>query len=218
MSQPRRDINLGLRLLRGTLWLHVMLLVTRAYAEPIHYLGFISYDVLVPGAPEAPGVNIFNISNFTGDPLLAGFGLPPDFDVFTFLTFRNSTLSIDGGPPVALGDISPGSFSSPLLEFPDTATFSSAAFSALLSSTLLARSDGTTFEVSTDLITVLLSPTSGSSLVAGMEFSLIQVSEAVPSEIPEPSTARLWLIAVGFVSLARAVANRVGRMERRQIR
>src|SRR5689334_22198339 len=42
-------------------------------------IGFISYDVFIPGGAGTPGTNVFNISNFTGDPSSGGFALPPDF-------------------------------------------------------------------------------------------------------------------------------------------
>ena len=74
------------------------------------YVGFISFDVLIP-AGAGPGVNVFNISNFTGDPGSGGFALPPDFRVFTNLTFLHASLTVDNGvSPVLnpLGALGPG--------------------------------------------------------------------------------------------------------------
>ena len=78
----------------------------------------------------------FNISNFTGDPLLAGFALPPDFPVLDFLTFSNSSLTLNSGgvsTVISLGDIGPGALSpTDPVQFPDTASFSSVVFTANL--------------------------------------------------------------------------------------
>src|SRR4051794_6012957 len=99
---------------RRCLFFFVLLLVsafsTTAFGDTIN-VGVLSYDVLFAGDIDNPGVNVVNVVNFTGDPLSGGFALPPDFPVFTALTFAGSSLSIsDGGPPllISLGDIGPG--------------------------------------------------------------------------------------------------------------
>src|SRR5580658_9899718 len=70
-------------------------------------LGVLSYDVFIPGAPGMPGVDAFDIANFTG-----AFGLPPDFPVSGNLTLVGATLTLFplGQPSevLALGNIGPG--------------------------------------------------------------------------------------------------------------
>jgi hypothetical protein len=56
-------------------------------------LGVISLDTLIP-AGSAPGVNVFTINNFTGDPASGGFALPPDFPVLTDAAFLNARLTV----------------------------------------------------------------------------------------------------------------------------
>ena len=73
----------------------LLLLPALSFCSTI-YVGFISFDVLIPAGP-GPGVNVFNISNFTGDPGTGGFALPPDFPVFTNLTFLNASLTVNNG-------------------------------------------------------------------------------------------------------------------------
>jgi hypothetical protein len=78
-------------------------------------IGFVSFDVLIPPAGDDPGVNIFDTYNFTGDPNLSGFALPPDFPVLTFVTLQdvsllfNSTESPDALPDIAPGQLDQGS-------------------------------------------------------------------------------------------------------------
>src|SRR4051812_17292927 len=71
-------------------------------------VALISFDLLIPGDINSPGVNVFNIANFTG-----GFSLPPDFPVLDSLELLNSSLTLmDGGSPlvILLGDLVPGAF------------------------------------------------------------------------------------------------------------
>jgi hypothetical protein len=159
-----------------------------ALGESIN-LGLISFDVLIPGSPNG-GVNVFNISNFTGDPGSGGFALPPDFPVYTFLTFINGSLTLPGGPPVIpLGDIGPGSLiPPPNLQFPDTTSFSSAVFTATLGQLNLLLSDGSTFISVSSTFQVTLLPSSGPTLAAGTDFAVISVTGQISSPIPEPST------------------------------
>jgi hypothetical protein len=139
-------------------------------------LGYLSWDVLIPGAPGSPGVNTFTIGNLTGDSAIGGNDLPPTFPVLTPVTFQNSSLSfiVDGTPQtVLLGDIGPGFDNSPLLDFSDTLQFSSALFSATIDSQILALDGGGYFTTSSDQITALLLPSDGIALIAGTDFQLI---------------------------------------------
>lgn len=158
-------------------------------------LGYVSFDTLIPGVPGFPGVNSFTIGNLTGDPGAGGFALPPDFPSFTGAVFRNSslTLNIGNSPTVmALGDIGPGFFSPPSLEFADTIEFSSARFTASLDSPDFLLSGGSTFTANSLLIDVLLSPAAGNALAPGIDVTLITVSDAV-TPIPEPAS---WILLV----------------------
>jgi hypothetical protein len=167
------------------------------------YVGLITFDVLIP-AGAGPGVNVFNISNFTGDPGSGGFALPPDFPVFTGLTFLSCSLTLDDGVSpfvVPLGDLGPGSLSPTTpVEFPDFSTFLSATFTASLSQTTFLLSNTSSFTANSSTITVQLLPSSGPTLQAGTDFALIGVSDQVAS-IPEPQT---WVLT--FLGLAACIA------------
>ena len=180
---------------RGLL-LAALLFTPQLLSADIINLGFISYDQLVPPG-TGPGVNAFDISNFTGDPLGGGFALPPDFPVYTFLTFTNASLTLNDGSPmmIDLGAIAPGPLTPPAeLQFPDTTSFSSAVFSATLSQTSLLLSDGTTFITDSPTITATILPASGPSLSPG-DFAVISTTGSV-STVPEPSSFALIGTAV----------------------
>ena len=152
-------------------------------------IGYLSFDILIAGAPGSPGVNTFTVGNLTGDPLSGGNDLPPTFPVLTPLTFQNSSLVLWSGgssQTIQLGDIGPGFLSPFSLEFADTMLFTSADFSATLDSTNLQLDGGGGFTASSDAISAMLLPASGNSLVAGTDFTLIQVA-------PEPEPFRLIL-------------------------
>src|ERR1700738_3975513 len=100
----------------------MMALTAVASAAPIS-LGVVSFDVLIPGGPGAPGVNAFTVSNLTGDPSASGFALPPDFPAITPLTLRGASLMLNGASgfqTISLGDLGPGQFSPLSLHFADT--------------------------------------------------------------------------------------------------
>jgi hypothetical protein len=106
------------------LLLILILLPATALCDTIS-VGLISYDVLIPANGNTPGVNVFNISNLTGDPSVGGFALPPDFPVLDSLTFLSLTLAT-GGPPqvIQLGNLGPGPLSpTDLVQLPDTSLF-----------------------------------------------------------------------------------------------
>jgi hypothetical protein len=180
---------------------NVVLLLVSAFSTPAGAarlnLGFISYDVLIPSDIGTPGVNVFNVSNFTGDPLAGGFALPPDFPAFAALTLVGSSLTLDdGGPPniVPLGNIGPGPMTPPLsLQFADTASFSSAVFTATLSQTRFLLSDGFIFEADSSAVTATLLPSVGPSLAAGSDFAIIAVEGQI---VPEPGSLMLTAVTL----------------------
>ena len=164
-------------------------------------VGYLSLDILIPGAPGSPGVNAFTVGDLTGDPSAGGFAVPPTFPVITSLTFKNSSLVLVSGgfsQTFLLGDIGPGFFSSNELEFADIEDFSSATFSATLDTTSLQLDGGGSFAASSALISALLLPSSGNSLVAGTDFVYITVFNE-ETAVPEPAsyllvgTILLWL-------------------------
>lgn len=168
-------------------------------------IGILSFDVLIPTAGLSPGVNIFDIYNFTGDPNLSGYALPPDFPVLTFVTLQNASLLFDGtGSPITLPDIVPGQLdqgSAPL--FPGDTLFTSAFFTATLSDTTLSLDGGGTF-IADQTISAALLPSAGPNLVAGTDLVVLQTTGTLSSS-PEPSSAALMV----FSSIAAlAIASR----------
>jgi hypothetical protein len=156
-------------------------------------LGFISFDNLIPDS-STPGVNVFDIYNFTG----ATWSLPPDFPVISEITLLSATLTLDGsgGPMViSLGDIVPGMFNPPASdEFTDTETFTSATLTATLSGQVLDLFDGSTFTPASETVTAAILPSSGDTLQANTDFAVITASGE--SDIPEPATAALLSAAL----------------------
>ena len=164
----------------------LLALTIPALADHVN-LGLLSYDVLI-AAGTGPGVNVFNIVNFTGDPGSAGFALPPDFPIFTFLTLKDTSLSlvVDGTPQViVLGDITPGAFPAlGALQFPDTALITSAILTATLSSTSLVLADSSVF-LADGSVSLNLLPSIGPALVAGTDLGII-TADSPSSATPEP--------------------------------
>lgn len=156
-------------------------------------VGLISFDVLIAGDTNTPGVNVFDTFNFTGDPALGGFALPPDFPVLDSVIFLNSSLTLlNSGSPlvIPLGDLGPGALSpTDPVQFPATSLFTEAIFSATLSQMSFLLSDGSTFAAGSPTIAADLIPSSGPSLVAGTDFSIITVSNV--SAVPEPGSGLL---------------------------
>jgi hypothetical protein len=164
-------------------------------------LGLLSLDELVPGA-----VNTFTVNNFT---LIFN---SVDFPVSDTLIFQNSTLTLTRADgifiaPIFLGDLGPGSNSDPSLEFGSDVLFTSAEFTATLSSLTFGLFDGTTFAADTAALDVILLPSSGNSnLVAGVDLVPITVSGSTAvSAVPEPSA---WLLLVTAVGLTAALQGR----------
>jgi hypothetical protein len=162
-------------------------------------LGYVSFDNLIPAGSGSPGVNGFTIANLTGDPASGGNDLPPGFAAFTPVTFLNSSLewfSDNSSQTVSLGDLGPGFFNPLVLQFSDSATFTSALFTATLDMTAFQLDPsvgGGIFMASSDQISVLLQPSSGNSLVASTDYTLIAVSS-----VPEPNSLFLLGSVLGF--------------------
>ena len=113
----------------------------------------------------------------------------------------NSSLQlISGGSSqtIDLGDIAAGFVFAPELQFPDTAQFSAAFFSATLDLTTFQLDGGATFTVSSPVIGASLLPLAGGDLVAGTDFTLIAVSDEV-TNVPEPAPYALLLAGLIYV-------------------
>jgi hypothetical protein len=194
VAQERRASGRWSRAIHVLAALFILTSPSAAVAIPI---GVVSFDTLIPG-PD--GVNAFNIANLT-----EAFGLPPDFPVVDPVTFLSSSLSLtyqDGSTStIDLMDIGPGFADNPNLFFADSVLFSSATFTATLSSLDFLLADGTTFQAASNLISVVLSPATGLLLSPG-DFAVIDIEgeirdEEIPS-VPEPST--LVLLASGIAA------------------
>jgi len=180
----------------------ILLLSGISLADPISpiSIGFISFDIRIPPA-GGPGVNVFSISNLTGD-----FGLPADFPVVDSLVFVGSTLTLVGentSEAVLLGDLAPGLWDSiDALQFPDTSLFSAAIFQATLSGIDLHLLDGSTFSAAA-IVTARLSPSSNSFLTAGTDFALIEVMPGQAATVPAPPTFVLLGSGIAILAVVR---------------
>ena len=164
-------------------------------------IGVLSFDQL------GGGINAFSILNLTGDPGLGGQALPPDFPVFTTLMLLNSDLTVFVGgnsQTIALGDIGPGSFSTPALQFADTTQFDSVTLNATLSSMDLVLADASLLTADSTMLSVVLLPSSGSFLSPGNDLAVITVSEGAGTAIPEPANP----LMIGIVAAALIVLRR----------
>jgi hypothetical protein len=164
-------------------------------------LGVASFDNLIPDG-ATPGVNVFDIYNFTG----ATWDLPPDFPASDELSLDDVILTLEGDlgtQQFDLGDIGPGIFNPPpSIEFSDTIDFTSATLTATLSESLINLYDGSTFTPYSETVVATILPSSGNDLVAGTDFQVITASDQAPaSATPEPSTASM-IAFTALLSLA----------------
>ena len=192
-TRVARDILIGtMRRLIGCVVPLLLVLPAVAAADTID-LGIFSFQNLIPDG-TTPGVNVFDVSNFTG----ATWSLPPGFPVVTQMTLQDTMLTLDGSggtQQIALGDTDPGLFSAAIThDFPTTETFTSATLTAILSGTSLMLFDGSTFTLASDTITATILPSIGDDLTAGTDFALITASGVPVSSqdaTPEPPTSAL---------------------------
>lgn len=161
-------------------------------------IGLLSFDVFIPSSGAAAGINSFDVFNLTGPSYGPAVGPPYASDPLTFDS-ASLTLNFSSGSSesISLGDISPGelldSSGNPIVQFPSTDDFSSAVFTATLTPTTFTLSDGTTFAASGD-ITADLTPSSGSALVAGTDFAVINAESAPVISAAESSPFLSFLL------------------------
>jgi PEP-CTERM motif len=183
----------------------LMLGVSRtASATPIS-VGVVAFDTFIAGPG---GTNAFFVSNLTGDPLAGGFALPPDFPVATSLVFDSPLLEWVGptGSPFNFGHvgIGPGSHDpDSQIQFPDTAAFVSARFTAVLSQVLFRLTDGRLFAASSPTIQAILIDPAGALVPGDLALLTVDAREVTgpPDAVPEP--ASLTLVATALAGLWR---------------
>jgi hypothetical protein len=176
-------------------------------------LGWLSFDQFIapiPGDPASVGTNAFNIFNDTG-----GFALlpaNPTSPVSLLGAILQLTPSSGVPQDVALGTIDPGTLGdgagNPFvgLQFADTLTFTSAVFTATLSTSTFQMLDGSTFQAfSPDLLFTLASPGGLAPNPLSAEFTGVEFlvdGDVLPSSVPEPST--LLFLGSGLAMVLRS--------------
>jgi hypothetical protein len=169
--------------------------VLHASAYSVIPVGEISFDNTTPTSGALPGINSFDLYNFTGGSLL------PSLGVQTSLNFSGSlTVNVLGNsnPFVKTFSLNAVDYSVDLLDLPSTDQVSSAIFVGTLMPTLALLNDGTTTNLSSSLI--VYAPFTGvGALTACTSSGSCSQSEidAVPAAVPEPGT--LTLMAAGLL-------------------
>jgi hypothetical protein len=160
-------------------------------------VGQVSFNAVSAGTP---GLNQFEVDNFTGTNNLFGI-LSPVADNLAFLsatltlTCANAACTSDlggGTQVIQLGEIDPGAIVTQF--FSSTDEFSQAVFTENFSETSVRLIDGTTFLGSESMTTDLL-PSSGTALTAGQPGDTVTLFDpSAPAVTPEPCT---WLMISG---------------------
>lgn len=156
-------------------------------------VGVVSFDSIVPAAPNSPGINAFTIYNFTGTNSLPG---TPD----SALVFLDTSILINGTQSVDVGTVSPGSVQAATSQFPSTTLFADAQFSATLDTTALTI-DGQDYVAASDQLTADLAPSTPPYLLAGTDFAVLEINASLAglAAVPEPTS--FWLAFLPLASL-----------------
>lgn len=168
-------------------------------------IGVLSLDVFIP-ASGTPGVNALDIFNYTGPTYGPALGSPY---VSSSVTLDNLSLTVfflgGGSQTFTPGNLNPGelvdSMGNPVIQFSSTTNITSALLTATLSSTTLTLSNGSAFNALPP-ISVDLTPSSGSTLSAGLDLVLIEAESSTTASSPEP--ASLGLSILGLVLIVRS--------------
>ncbi len=169
-------------------------------AAPV-YVGVIAFNELIPSAPGAPGVNVFDIQNFTG-----AYSFPPDLPVVSDLTILSASLQLYQGATLydtlLLGDIGPGPLlnlaGDPLAQVAGDLSFTAARLVGTLSFTSLLLDTGGTVDI-LPFLDVVFAPGSGPSFNFG-DGVAIRVETVTSSAVPEPVPG--WMLLAGMAVLA----------------
>lgn len=209
------------RCLLPTLFVLPLLLCVSAPARATTIsVGMMSFDQFippVPGDPTSVGLNAFNIFNSTG-PFAAPFdpSVPPNpVDPISLLNANVRLTEVGGSTTdVSIGAIAPGLLDdgagSPFtaLQFPDTTQFTSAVFTATLSTVDFLLSDGNSFHAASPDLLFTLAAIPGGFLVPNptdpltlISFDLTGEITTAPVAVPEPGT--LFLLGTGLAALFR---------------
>jgi PEP-CTERM motif len=162
-------------------------------------IGTVSFDLFILSVPGAPGSNIFDIGNLTGDPSVGGNAFPPSFPVFTSVNFNNVDLVLTESngtvlAPIALGTIGPGSDFPNSTIFSDSVVFADAVLTGTLSPTTITFANGGLVQIG-GLFSATITPSSGNTLTPGVDSALISVST-----VPEPPS--VLLMGLGLLTIA----------------
>lgn len=165
-------------------------------------VGVLSFEIVVPDAPNSPGVVGLSILNLTGDPLLGGSAIPPDFRIYSELTLQNVLISVllsSGTQDIPLPDLPPGTHTPPELQFASTVEIQSITLQALLNAVDVALDDGSPATIQSAAVLSTLGPSSGIYLQAGIDLQTVQV-EAQIQTTPIPEPGAVWLCGSGLVA------------------
>jgi hypothetical protein len=186
------------------LWILAALLFVfpaASFADSIG-IGLISFDTLSPG-PDGTDVNVFNITNQTGEPTLDGF---PVLDpLIFFLNSKLTLLFLDGTSQVIdLGSIGPGGLDPPQeLQFAVSTLFTSAIFTATLSQSVLHLDNGDLFiPDSLDFSAELVPLIPGAETLTPGDLAVFTVSgRSIPPETTVPEPRSMPFLVTGLVAL-----------------
>jgi hypothetical protein len=173
-------------------------------------LGILSYDLLIPGDGTLPGVAAFNIANLTFDPAAGGYALPPDFPVYSPIVFQQASLKIvtaTASVMVELGDLPPGFFTAPELEFPDDSELLAAEFAATLSPATFSTSGSPAVVATSKDLRATLTARNRQMLIPGSDLVLIRTqARPMDGEVPEPVPSLLVASGVAFLLAVRLLS------------
>lgn len=175
-------------------------------------LGVFSFDELIPSG-ESPGINQFIVSNLSGDPLLGGYALPPDFPVATFLPFSNVQVTLYGFPDatVSLGTVDSGFHLDSALQFPSSVQFEAARFQAELP-LWFQLVDGTIVRPLKPILDFRLDPFQDGFLIPGVDSVVLAVEVEPLTTVPEPASWHCVLLSlIPYVFFAGDRAKRLSR-------
>ncbi len=155
------------------------------------------------------GVNSFDVYNLTGDPSLGGYAEPPGFPVYTFLSFDDVTLTLDNADgsttTESLGEIDPGFPALGTYLVDGSNSYTGATLTGDFSATALTLDDGTTVNIDGSFSSTI-TPSSGSTLQAGVDFAVINANTEV---LPLSEPPSLLLVGIGFLVIAGILRKRI---------